>query len=64
MTRSPILDPVAVAHADLADDAAGRVLHLLDVALDHHLADGDDGSAEGGGRRPDAEAAEQHHHDG
>ena len=28
------LDPVAVVHAELADHAAGRVLHLLDVGID------------------------------
>ena len=31
------LDLVAVAHAHLADDAAGRVLHLLDVGIDDDL---------------------------
>ena len=33
-TMSPALTLVAVAHPQLADDAAGRVLHLLDVGID------------------------------
>ena len=32
------LDAVAVAHAHLADHAAGRVLHFLDVGVDHDRA--------------------------
>ena len=32
------LDPVAVVHAYLADDAAGRMLHLLDVGIDDDAA--------------------------
>ena len=32
------LDPVAVAHPQLADHAAGRVLHLLDVRIDDDRA--------------------------
>ena len=33
-----LLDAVAVAHAQLADDAAGRVLDLLDVGIDDDRA--------------------------
>ena len=36
------LNPVAVAHLQLAHDAAGGVLHLLDAGVDHELATGDD----------------------
>ena len=32
------LDPVAIAHEDLADSAAGRMLHLLLAGLDDHRA--------------------------
>ena len=32
------LDLLALAHIELADDAAGRVLHLLHVGVDDQLA--------------------------
>ena len=46
------LDAVAVAHAHFADDAAGRVLHLLDVGIDHDRARRDQRAGQLGGRRP------------
>ena len=49
-------DAVAVAGEDLADDAAGRVLDLLDVAVDHDGAGRDDRAGQFRHRRPAAEA--------
>src|SRR5262249_15478958 len=53
------LDVIAVAHTQLADDAAGRVLHLLDVGIDHELPGRDHRAGELGGRRPAAEPDHQ-----
>ena len=57
------LDLIAVAHPQLGDDAAGRVLHLLDVGVDDELALRDHGAGEFAGRGPAADAADQDHHD-
>jgi hypothetical protein len=47
-------------HLQLADNAAGRVLHLLDAGVDDELASGHDRAGQGGGRRPQSDgAAEQ-----
>ena len=35
-TTSPLRTRVALAHQQLADDATGQVLHLLDVGVDNH----------------------------
>ena len=51
------LDAVAVAHAQLADDAAGRMLHLLDVGVDDERARRDHGPGELGRRGEPADAA-------
>ena len=50
------LDPVAVAHANLADDTAARVLDLLDVGIDDQRALGDQRAGDLGGRGPAAES--------
>jgi hypothetical protein len=56
-------DGGAVLDEDLADDAARRVLDLLDVRVDGDLPRGDHRAGERGGRSPDAEpAAEQGDH--
>ena len=54
------LDDVAVAHAHFADHAAGRVLHLLDVGIDHHRARRNQRAGNRHRRRPAAEPARQH----
>src|SRR5439155_17045528 len=58
------LDPVALLDAQLGDDAAGRVLDLLDVRIDDEKSGCDDGARELCGRRPAAHPAadQQHHH--
>ena len=56
------LDDVAVAHAHLADHAAGRVLHLLDVGIDHDRARRDQRAGDLHRRGPAAEPAGQHQH--
>ena len=54
------LDPVAVADPQLADHAAGRVLDLLHVRVDHHGAGRDDRACKlGGGRKPADAAGEK-----
>ena len=53
--------PVALADQDLADDAAGLVLHLLGVALDHHIAGRNHRPGERGRRRPRSHTANQKH---
>ena len=50
------LDPIAVVRAHFADDAAGRVLHLLHVGIDDERALGDERAGDFGGRGPAAEA--------
>ena len=50
---------IAVAHVQLGDDAAGRVLHLLDVGIDDELALRDHRAGEFAGRGPAADAADQ-----
>ena len=54
------LDQIAIAREQFADDAAGRVLHLLDVGFDHDLARRDQRARDFRGRGPAAEAAGQH----
>jgi hypothetical protein len=56
------LDNIAVAHPDLADHAAGRVLHLLDVGIDHHRPRRDQRARDLCRRGPAAEPAGQHQH--
>ena len=56
------LDPVAVVHAHLADDAAGRMLHLLDVGIDDDGALRDQGAGDFRGRSPAAQPERQHRH--
>ncbi len=51
------LDQVAVAHAHFADHPAGRVLHLLDVGIDHHLPRRDQRPRDRHGGAPAADAA-------
>ena len=58
-----LLDAVAVAHAELADDAAGRVLNLLDVGIDDDRARRDQRAGQRHGPRPAADAAGQHDDD-
>src|SRR5215207_4262326 len=58
------LDLVAVADPQLADDAAGRVLDLLDVRIDHDEARCDHGARKLGRRRKPADAAGEQGHDG
>ena len=56
------LDDIAVAHPDLADHAAGRVLHLLDVGIDHHRTRRDQRARNLHRRGPAAEPAGQNQH--
>jgi len=56
------LDQHAVAGADFADHAAGRVLHFLDVGIDDDGARRDQRARDLRGRGPAAEAAGQNHH--
>src|SRR5262249_53360409 len=49
----------AVANLELADDAAGRMLYLLDVGLHHQRSGCDDGAGELGGGADHADAADQ-----
>ena len=60
----PVLDHAALLDEDLADDAAGRMLHLLDVRLDDDGAGRDHGAGQLAGRRPAAHPADQHHDEG
>ena len=53
------LDVIALAHPQLADDAADRMLNLLDVALDDELTRGDHGAPDLGEGRPAADAADE-----
>src|SRR6185312_4748407 len=55
----PCFHPVAVVHVDLGDDAAGRVLHLLDAGPHDEAAGRDDRAGDMRGRGPYAGAAEQ-----
>src|SRR3954454_20038000 len=57
------LDHVAVMRTQLADHAAGRVLHLLDVGFDHDLARRDQRAGNLHGGRPAAETDGQDQHD-
>ena len=57
------LDAIAVVHAELADDAAGRVLHLLDVGIDDDRARRDQRAGDLGRCRPAADAAGEQQHD-
>ena len=52
-------DAVAVVHLELADHAAGGMLHFLDVGIDDDRALRDDGALDLRGRRPAADAAGQ-----
>src|SRR5207302_11473396 len=56
------LDAIAVAHPDLADHAAGRMLHLLDVGIDHHRTRRDQRARNLHRRGPAAEPAGEHQH--
>src|SRR5205807_1244373 len=58
------LDDIAVARQQLADDAAGRVLHLLHVGLDYDLTRCDQRARDLRGRRPAAEPAGKDHDHG
>ncbi len=53
-------DALTVAHEQFADDAAGRMLDLLHVGIDHDRCRRDDGAGQLGGRGPAADAADQH----
>src|SRR5829696_7070489 len=55
---------IAVAHAQLADDAAGRVLNFLDVRIDHDEARCDDGAGKLSRRGKPANAPGEQSHDG
>ena len=57
------LDAIAVAHTELADDAAGRVLHLLHVRIDDDGALRDERTGDLGRCRPTADAAGEQQHD-
>src|SRR5260370_15855629 len=57
-------DAIAVVDAELADDAAGQVLDLLDVRIDHDGSDGDHGSGKLRGRCPSADTARKQRDDG
>jgi hypothetical protein len=59
------LHPVAVAHPQLADHAAGRVLHLLDVRIDDDRALRDQRAGNLRRRRPapNSDRQERHDHD-
>ena len=52
----PSLDLLAVADTQFTHHAASRVLHALDVAINHHLARGNDGARELRGDGPPADA--------
>jgi len=54
-----LLHPVALLDQQLAHDAAGRVLDLLDVGIDHQLAGRDHGAGQLGRGRPSADAEDQ-----
>ena len=56
---SPAFTCVAVAGVDRLDDAAGRVLDHLPVALDLERAGGDHGAGDPRHRAPGAEAEDQ-----
>jgi hypothetical protein len=55
--------PAALAHQQLADNAAGQVLHLLHVGIDDNRAGRDHRARELGGCRPATEASGQHERD-
>src|SRR6266705_3521146 len=57
------LDDAAFAHQDIADDAAVRMLHLLDVRFDDDRARRDDGAGELAGGGPAADAEHQQRDD-
>lgn len=52
------LDPIAVGHLDLGDNAPVAALDSLGIALHHDHARGNDGAADRRHRRPGANAAE------
>ena len=56
-------DVVAVLDIELAHHATGRVLHLLDVRVDHDGARRDERAGDLRGRRPAADAAGEQQHD-
>jgi hypothetical protein len=58
------LDLAALLGENLADDAAGRMLHLLDARFDDDGAGSDHGPRQMSGRRPAAHAANQNDGDG
>src|SRR4051812_5524414 len=57
------LDHVAIASTHLADDAAGRMLDLLDVGFDHDLTRRDQSARNLHRRPPAAEADQEDQHD-
>ena len=50
---------IAVVHKQLADHAAGGVLHLLDIGIDDDVARRDQRAGDFGGRGPAAKAERQ-----
>jgi hypothetical protein len=58
-----LLDAVAIAYAQLADDAAGRMLDLFYVGIDDDRALGDQRAGDCCRSRPSADAASQHDDD-
>ena len=54
-TTSPAANALAVAHQQLADDAASQVLHLLDVGVDDDRSRCDHRAGQLGGRGPAAD---------
>ncbi len=58
------VDRAAVLDQDLADNAAGRMLHLLDAGLDHDRAGRDYRAGELRGRPPAADPADEQHDEG
>ena len=61
ITTWPASTVLPSLHQDLADDAAGRVLHLLDVRFDDDSAGRDHRAGELAGGGPAADAAEHQH---
>ncbi len=59
ISTSAFFDVLALLDVDGADDAAGRVLHLLDTAVDDDAAGCEHRAREIDGRRPDTKSAEQ-----
>ncbi len=58
------LHPITIVRPHFADDAAGRVLHLFHVGIDHQRALGDERAGDFGGRGPAADTEGKERHDG